>query len=205
MENTENNNEGITGIYQPKTRQPQNMEKLGPGCHLVKVGFVKIETDKTENPDRDWNDVNQVIHAYLYNEDGIFNYYMYVNGYKKFEALVHDGRYRKELFNYRKPKSANVNQFAIDKRTNERVVDEFNSERAQEIIDEFATAVGNGNAIPFEEMRGKELWIEIKQEFKFGKTLLTVTRRGLPGEPFVKIEKGPEAEIVDITSDPDIE
>jgi hypothetical protein len=177
--------------YVPKTRQPRNLDLLEQGQHLVKVEEIGYENDRIGEgaSEKDWTDVNDVLYLYLTCETGVFHLRFYLNGYWKYEDLIRDPKFRNELQHYRKTSCDSARGYAIDVRTNKRVFSEKNTRFAQELLDEFCTAAGNGEACGIEELKGMQLWIELVPEVLSGKKRMRLLRVATEKDGFKTVSR----------------
>jgi hypothetical protein len=161
----------------PQTRQPRNLDLLDQGQHLVLIGEIAYETDRGDGTtEKDWVDENDVLYIYLVCDAGVFHLRFYLNGYWKYEDLLREPKFRNELQHYRKTNCDASRGYAIDIRTNKRVFSEKNSKYAMNLFEEFATAAGNGVAIGPDDMKDRQLWIELVPEFVNGKKKMKLLR-----------------------------
>ena len=172
-------------------QQPTVNDQMPEGNHLVTIAEVIVTTDKRvvegETPDnvveeKDWVDLNPVLYVLLKGEQGLHHLRLYFNGYKKYPDLIADKRYASQLENYRQTSCLNVRNYAIDKHTNERVIDERLSKYAQDLIHQFATAAGCVGKKPTEWLDA-QLWVQIRKEFKFGKWRYSVAQVSFKDKP----------------------
>ena len=162
---------------QAVTKQPRNLDLLEAGQYLVTVEDIAYETDKVDDDaERDWDDVNDVLRLFLVHADGVHHQRFYWWGYWKYNDLLKEPKFQSELKFYRKTACDKSREYAIDTRTNKRVPCEKNSKFAQDLVHEFCTAAGNGTAVPIEELKGKQLWIELVEENVFGKKRMKLLR-----------------------------
>ena len=163
--------------FVPETRQPRNLSLLEAGQHLVTIERREFENDHIEsdepNLDRDWDDKNEVLYLYLTSPAGVFHLRYYVWGHWKYQDIVKDSAHRNEIQFYRR--SANkAREYAIDTRTNKRIINSNASKFAQNLIHELCTAAGNGVACSLDDIRDKQIWIELVPEYVNGKKKMKV-------------------------------
>ncbi len=172
--------------YVPTTRAPRSLDMLDAGQYLVKIEDMAFEDDRTGDNagTKDWDDVNDVLYLYLVGEDGVHHLRYYLNGYWKYEDLLKDASFANELRHYRKTACDTARGYAIDVRTNRRVLSKKNTDFARQLLDEFCTAAGSMNenriedmkACALQDLKGKVLWIELTPEILNGKRRMKLLR-----------------------------
>ena len=184
--------------YVPQDVELSNMSLLKSGQYLVTVEKVAITDDRSTvngeaatsyNDERDWDDPNPALYIYMTCPEGVLHHRFYWNGYLKFDELKGLKDYRDRISEFRAPRSANVRQYAIDRSTNSRVIDEAKTKTARKFLNEFCKAARVTGSDLF-QLHGKQLWIEIVPENKFGKTFNKILQVSYADQPF---KTGPRA------------
>jgi hypothetical protein len=169
--------------FEPQTVEIRCVDQLQAGQYLMTIEKVVFETDKIEDSTsivRDWRDENEVMYVYLTSPEGVFHHRMYAWGYWKYTDILLDPGHRNELSYIRRSVNP-AREYAIDTRTECRIVSDRNTKYAQRMINEFITAAGGGQACKISELEGKKLWIELVPERIAGKVrmkLLQVSPEG---------------------------
>jgi hypothetical protein len=160
----------------PQERQPRNLSKLEPGVYHMTIERVIITDDNSlingepmTNVDslKCWTDTNPVVYVYMVSPSGVLHYRLYWFGYKKWNDILRDPKYNSEIEKYRMPHNSACRPYAINKETNERIIDEALSQFCRNLLEEFVTAAGT----PGQEltaMIGHDIWLEIADEFRSG-------------------------------------
>jgi hypothetical protein len=190
--------------FTPVDVELESTDQLPEGNHLVKIAVVTVTTDTqivTDEPDdniqsdKDWVDVNPVLYVLLRSANGVHHQRFYFNGYMKYDQLINNPKFAKELDKYRPSRCTNARNYAINKETNERLPDPKLSEFARNKVHQFAKAAGCTGLAPSEWV-DHELYVRLKKEWKFGKWRTTIIQvstldKPLASEPtIVKMAKG---------------
>ena len=189
MEN-QNQNQNPFESYVGKKAFAQKTNKLSPGKYLVTItDHIIFTTDKmtvqgedNENIElyRNWMDENPVLYLYLVHPDGVFHQRFYWYGYVLFEELSKNNLNPADFHCTTVQKGR---PYAIHNESSSRVIDDKKTLYCKQLLDEFMTAA-KCNSKPIQELAGRKIWIEVKEQIAFGKKHLKIARFASEEEGF---------------------